>query len=144
MRKKQSISQHYLLAHLPLPIYFHFAYPFTFSCLPWLPFPFQLPECWLYLSVYLFPQHFLFFHPLLALTLSRACMFGIIRNLQYMKNTVRKYKIRILRIPTVDNRYRHLIHEVDDRLVAQFNTAKLPEKFFTPPCSTLLKLSKVQ
>ena len=23
MRKKQSISQHYLLAHLPLPIYFH-------------------------------------------------------------------------------------------------------------------------
>jgi len=45
---------------------------------------------------------------------------------------------------TVDNRYRHLIHEVDDRLVAEFNTAKLPEKFFTPPCSTLLKLSKVQ
>jgi len=39
---------------------------------------------------------------------------------------------------TVDN------HEVGDRLVAQFNTAKLPEKFFTPPCSTLLKLSKVQ
>jgi len=45
---------------------------------------------------------------------------------------------------TVDNQYRHFIHEVDDRLVAQFNTAKLPEKFFTPPCSTLLKLSKVQ
>jgi len=51
MRKKQSISQHYLLDHLPLPIYFHFAYPFIFSCLPWLFFPFQLPEGWLYSAV---------------------------------------------------------------------------------------------
>ena len=44
----------------------------------------------------------------------------------------------------MDNRYRHFIHEAGDRLVAQFDTAKLPEKFFTSPCSTLFKLSKVQ
>ena len=43
----------------------------------------------------------------------------------------------------MNNRYQHFIQEVDERLVARFNTAKLPEKFFTPPCSTLLKLSKV-
>ena len=44
MREKQSNPQDYLLAHLPLPIYFLFTYPFTFSCLPWLPFLLQLPE----------------------------------------------------------------------------------------------------